>query len=58
MSDAAYEVKLTLEITKDGHKFAKSGVEYGNMDYANMQLVQGTVIRALLALGDAKLEAK
>lgn len=53
-----YEMKLVMTVTKDGKEFSRTTQEYANMDYNNMQLVQSTVAKSLLALGDAKLEVK
>jgi hypothetical protein len=50
-----FKVKVTMEITKDGEDFAKTTAEYSNMDYDNMQLLQGTIVKSVVGLGDAKL---
>lgn len=50
-----YEMKLTMTITKNGADFAKTTQEYANMNYDAMQTVQGTVVKSLLALGDAQI---
>lgn len=52
---AKYGMKIKVTITKDDEDFAETDQEYHNMNYDAMQLVQGTLVRSLLELGDAKL---
>lgn len=46
---------LTWEVTGDQGFCAKTVQEWGNMDYASMQLVQSTITKAIIGLGDAKV---
>lgn len=56
--DGKFEVTLDVVVTKDGAKFSAYDATYSNMSYDSMQLLQGTITKALLALGDAGVTPK
>lgn len=52
-----FDVTVSITVKEPGKKDRVTQSNWPELDYANMQLVQGTVIRSLLALGDAKAAA-
>lgn len=53
------KVSITLEYTDDnGNSDADMTVNYRNLDYAGVVLIEKTVVNSLLGLGDAAVAAK
>lgn len=50
-----YETTVTIHVTKNGKFHHETASRHGNQSYNAMQTAQGAVVRAGLALGDARM---
>ena len=45
-----FELKWNVDIKKDGQPFSSCAIDYANLDYASLVLIEGKLIAALNAL--------